>query len=108
LRSTRNDIVTVRHGIREGAPDATRVSLAAALPLDVAATERQITLYLDRIEELNLQKKSIRNFYILMQALIGLFTLFVSTWIARLLARQISGPITALLRAADEVGEGNF
>ena len=49
-----------------------------------------------------------RNFYILMQALIALFTLFVSTWIARVLARQISGPIAALLRAADEVGEGNL
>src|SRR5437899_1775521 len=43
-----------------------------------------------------------------MQALIALFALFVSTWIARLLARQISGPIAALLRGADEVGEGNL
>ena len=97
-----------RHGIREGAPDAAVVSLAAKVPLDIAATNRQIETYLERIYELDRQKNSVRYFYILMQALIALFTLFVSTWIARLLARQISGPIAALLRAADEVGEGNF
>lgn len=91
-----------------GAPDAILVSLAAPLPLDIAATHSRIQSYLRGINEQNTQKKKISNFYILMQALIALFTLYVSTWIARLLARQISGPIAALLRAADEVGEGNL
>jgi two-component system, NtrC family, nitrogen regulation sensor histidine kinase NtrY len=108
LRSTGKNIVVVRLGIRQGAPDAALISLAAELPLDMAVTQRQIAAYLDSIAELNMQKRSMRTFYIQMQALIALFTLYVSTWIARLLARQISGPIAALLRAADEVGEGNF
>src|SRR3984893_4927464 len=101
--------VTVdRRRVRAGKPDAALISVAATVPLDIAATQRQIATYLKAIDELNKQRKSLRYFYIRMQALIALFTLYVSTWIARLLARQISGPIAALLRGADEVGEGNL
>ena len=94
--------------VRAGKPNAALISLAAKVPLDIAATRNKIETYLKAIDESNKQRKSLRYFYIRMQALIALFTLYVSTWIARLLARQISGPIAALLRAADEVGEGNL
>ena len=36
-------------------------------------------------------------------ALIALFIFFVAGWLAQFLARQISGPISALVRAAEEV-----
>ena len=108
LRSPGKNIVVSHHRLHAGTPDAELVSVAAALPLDIAATQARIEKYLQQINEQNTEKKRLRTFYILMQALIALFTLFVSTWIARLLARQISGPIAALLRAADQVGEGNF
>jgi two-component system nitrogen regulation sensor histidine kinase NtrY len=101
-------VTVARRRVRAGKPDAALLSLAAKVPLDIAATQGQIDKYLKAIDELNKQRKSLRYFYIRMQALIALFTLYVSTWIARLLARQISGPIAALLRAADEVGEGNL
>jgi len=108
FQSSRKDVVTTQLRIREGAADAAVISLAAKVPLDIAATQRRVQMYIARIDELGAQKTNVRNFYYLMQALIALFTLFFSTWIARLLAKQISGPISALLRAADEVGEGNF
>ncbi len=101
-------IRVARRRVRAGKPDAALISLAAKVPLDIAATQNRIQTYLKAIDELVNQRKSLRSFYILMQALIALFTLYVSTWIARLLARQISGPIAALLRGADEVGEGNL
>jgi two-component system nitrogen regulation sensor histidine kinase NtrY len=101
-------VTVARRRVRAGKPDAALISLAAKVPLDIAATQGQIDTYVKAIDELDKQRKSLRGFYIRMQALIALFTLYVSTWIARLLARQISGPIAALLRAADEVGEGNF
>ena len=41
-------------------------------------------------------------------ALITLFVIFVATWIALFLAKQISVPITALLEAAREVRKGNL
>jgi two-component system, NtrC family, nitrogen regulation sensor histidine kinase NtrY len=40
--------------------------------------------------------------------LITLFVLFVATWIALFLAKQISIPITALLEAASQVRKGNL
>jgi PAS domain S-box-containing protein len=40
--------------------------------------------------------------------LIAVFILWVATWIALKLARQISGPISALLEAADQVRGGNL
>jgi PAS domain S-box-containing protein len=102
------DMMVGQRRVRAGKPDAALISLAAKVPLDIAATSQQIKTYLKAVDELVNQRKSLRSFYILMQALIALFTLYVSTWIARLLARQISGPIAALLRGADEVGEGNL
>src|SRR5438094_109136 len=67
LRSERKDIVTARHRIREGASDARLIMLADDLPLDIAAAQRQIDMYLDRIKELDTQKRSLRSFYIEMQ-----------------------------------------
>ncbi len=108
LRTPGKNMLLARHRIHAGTPDAELVSVAAVIPLDIAATQARIEKYLQQIMDQNKEQKRLRSFYILMQALIALFTLFVSTWIARILARQISGPIAALLRAADEVGEGNF
>jgi PAS domain S-box-containing protein len=49
-----------------------------------------------------------RTFYLLFMAMITLFVLFVATWIALFLSKQISVPITALLHAAGEVSKGNL
>src|SRR5436190_2901786 len=49
-----------------------------------------------------------QNLYLLFMSLITLFVLFVSIWIARVLAEQISGPISALLEAAAEMRRGNL
>lgn len=54
------------------------------------------------------EKRDIRNFYFLFIALIALFILFVSTWIALLLSRQISAPILGLLEGASQVRQGNL
>src|SRR5262249_53310596 len=46
--------------------------------------------------------------YLLFLLAIALFILFVATWIALLLSRQISMPIAALLEAAGQVRRGNL
>jgi nitrogen fixation/metabolism regulation signal transduction histidine kinase len=48
-----------------------------------------------------------RNFTLIM-ILIGVFVLFVAGWLAHFMARQISNPISALVRAAEEVSKGNL
>jgi nitrogen fixation/metabolism regulation signal transduction histidine kinase len=52
--------------------------------------------------------KSVRRFYTMLMALIALFVLYIATWIALFLAKQISTPIAALLTAAGEVRKGNL
>ena len=72
------------------------------------AQQKQIERYMNEYNQLATGQKQIRNTYLLFLVLIALFILFVATWIALLLARQISVPISALLVAAGEVRKGNL
>jgi two-component system, NtrC family, nitrogen regulation sensor histidine kinase NtrY len=78
------------------------------LPIDLARTKRDIDRNIAEYNDLSRHRTQVRNFYYLYMTLITLFVLFVSTWIARMLADQISNPIAALLRAAGEVRKGNL
>ena len=52
--------------------------------------------------------RSMRYFYVGMLALITVFILFVATWIALLLSRQIVAPIEALAQATAQVSGGRL
>jgi PAS domain S-box-containing protein len=54
------------------------------------------------------QHREVRTDLTLVLILIALFVLFVAGWLAQFMARQISVPISALLRAAEEVSKGNL
>jgi PAS domain S-box-containing protein len=97
----RTNLAEARRALKEEMPAKER---AEAL----AAAEREFDRYLGEYDQLALDRKSARNFYLLLLALITLFVLFVATWIALFLARQISVPISALLAASAEVGRGNL
>jgi two-component system, NtrC family, nitrogen regulation sensor histidine kinase NtrY len=53
-------------------------------------------------------RTSVRRVSVMLMALITLFVLFVATWIALFLSKQISIPITALAEAASQVRKGNL
>jgi two-component system, NtrC family, nitrogen regulation sensor histidine kinase NtrY len=57
---------------------------------------------------LEASKKETRTFYIQLLVLITLFLVFVATWIALFLARQLVVPISALLDAVRRVRGGNL
>ena len=76
--------------------------------IDLEQKQAEITSYVRQYDQLAASKKSIRTQYLLFILLITLFILFVSTWIALLLSRQISLPISALLGAVAEVRKGNL
>jgi PAS domain S-box-containing protein len=59
-------------------------------------------------DRLAVDRKAIRRSYLLLLSLITLFVLFFAIWIARYMAGQISTPITALLRAAEQIRKGNL
>jgi two-component system, NtrC family, nitrogen regulation sensor histidine kinase NtrY len=75
---------------------------------ELERTRTEIANYMSEYYQLAAQKRNIRAFYLQMILLIAFFLLFVATWIALLLSRQIISPISALLVAASEVRRGNL
>ncbi len=72
------------------------------------ARQREIESYIREYDRLAISRKEARRFYLTLLAAITLFILFVATWVALFLARQISNPISALLDAAAQVRRGNL
>jgi two-component system nitrogen regulation sensor histidine kinase NtrY len=82
--------------------------LAARMSLDLAAKQREINRAVADYDRLSVDKKAFRREYLLLLSLITLFILFFAIWIARYMAGQISTPISALLRAAEQIRKGNL
>jgi len=93
---------------REEIPGHGTLVVRARPHLDVVEKQRQIQAYVNKYNQLSPDRRSFRYLYLMLQALIALFILFVATWIALLLAKQISVPISALLDAASQVRKGNL
>lgn len=84
------------------------VVVPAQLPDDLAGRDQAIVRYLKEYDQLAIDRREWRGFYLQLMALLTLFILFIATWVATLLAKQISVPITTLLHAAGEVRKGNL
>ncbi len=97
------DLVTVQAETDEGI-----LTLSAPMPLDLAAKQRELNTYVSEYNRLAVDRKAFRSMYLLLLSLITLFILFFATWIARYMAGQISTPITALLKGAEQIRKGNL
>ena len=82
--------------------------LSAPIPLDLASKQREINDYVSEYNRLAVDRKAFRSMYLLLLTLITLFILFFAIWIARYLASQISTPLTALLKGAEQIRKGNL
>lgn len=91
------------HEVRRG-----NLVVRSSIPLDLARTQQDISEALEEYQKLALDKRTTRRSYVLLLILITLFILFVATWLALFLAKQISVPISALLGAAQEIRRGNL
>lgn len=78
------------------------------MPLDLDATERALRSQITEYDQLAATRKGTWRFYVRLLVLITLFVLFIAVWVALFLARQITGPVTALLDAARAVRGGNL
>jgi len=101
LRST--DLFTVETETSRGL-----ITLSARLPVNLASKQAEISGYVAEYNRLAVDRKAFRSMYLLLLSLITLFILFFATWIARYMAGQISTPITALLKAAEQIRKGNL
>ncbi|HEV3197324.1 MAG TPA: ATP-binding protein [Bryobacteraceae bacterium] len=103
-----SDTVRARAPVKGGGKTVGYAELISPIPVDVAEQVSAIKGYSEEFHQLKDQQKDFKLFYSMLMVLITLFVLFVATWIAFFLAKQISVPITALLEAAKEVRKGNF
>lgn len=85
-----------------------KLVIEARMPLDLAAKQGDINRAVADYDRLSADRKSVRRVYLSLLSLITLFVLFFAIWIARYMAGQISTPITALLRAAEQIRKGNL
>src|SRR5580692_6526978 len=85
-----------------------KLLLSARMPFDLAAKQGEINQAVADYNRLSVDRKAFRRLYLLLLSLITLFILFFAIWIARYMAGQISTPITALLRAAEQIRKGNL
>jgi nitrogen fixation/metabolism regulation signal transduction histidine kinase len=84
------------------------VRLAVAVPVDVVQQRHAIEEYHRAFDRLSTERRATQSISLLLLILIALFVLFAASWLAFYLARQISAPISALLRAIEEVSKGNL
>jgi len=84
------------------------LTLSARMPLNLAAKQSEIERYVAEYNRLSVDRKAFRSMYLLLLTLITLFILFFAIWIARYMAGQISTPITALVKAAEQIRKGNL
>ena len=101
-------LLEARADLMDGGVKIGTLIARSAMSVDLSAKQDAINGYLLEQKELSGNKKFYRNVYFLLICLITLFILFFASWMAQMLARQISVPISALLGAAREVRLGNL
>lgn len=84
------------------------IRLASELPDLLARKQKEIEGYVRDYDKIRGERDRLNSLYIQYMALITLFILFLATWVALLLERQFSIPISALLFAVTEVRKGNL
>ena len=102
-KTSETELFTARIPTAEG-----QLTLSARMPIDLSAKQRELNGYVAEYNRLAVDRKAFRSMYLLLLTLITLFILFFAIWIARYMAGQISTPITALLKAAEQIRKGNL
>jgi two-component system, NtrC family, nitrogen regulation sensor histidine kinase NtrY len=54
------------------------------------------------------QRRTIRSMYLVLLLMITALVLYASTWLARVVSRQITAPLAALADAMDAIGKGDY
>jgi len=107
-RSTESQAVTAMAPVMKWGGTIGSVVVSEAMPVDLETRLKDIRADARLFQQLSEGQKQLRTNLLQILALIALFIFFVAGWLAQFLARQISGPISALVRAAEEVSRGNL
>ncbi len=103
-----NDLVWGVATIRAGGEQVGRVVVAWRIPDEIQSRQAAMAERFGEYRTIEAERTNIRYFYNGLLALITIFVLFVSVWLALYLSRQISTPIEALIDATAEVSSGHL
>ena len=94
--------------VRGGGVAIGSVIVAVDVGVDTVAAQKDIQGDVNSYVQQHDYLKRVKTTLLQVLALVALFVLFIATWLAQYVARQISTPITALLQAVGEVSRGNL
>jgi len=90
-----------------GAVVGTAVAITR-LPLKLMALSQEIQREAQKYAQLTGERRALKRTYLSFLCLITLVILFIATWFALFLAKQVTVPIQALAEATQEVAKGNL
>ncbi|HLY63765.1 MAG TPA: ATP-binding protein [Terriglobia bacterium] len=79
-----------------------------SLPLDIQRTADEIQDEAEKYNELSQERRAVKRTDLSMLLLLTLLILFVATWFALFVSKQVTIPIQALAEATHEVSQGNL
>ena len=97
------DPVLNRAGARLGT-----IAAITRLPSKLTLVSSEIQREAKKYNDLSLERKAVKRNYLSMLWLLTLLILFIATWFALFLSKQVTIPIQALARATHEVSQGNL
>ncbi|MGA2040178.1 MAG: ATP-binding protein [Bryobacteraceae bacterium] len=101
-------LVAASYPVLQGQRRLGFVAVTAEVPGGVAEKKAVVGTWARQWRESHDNAHAVRRVSVMLMILITLFVLFVATWIALFLSKQISIPITALAEAASQVRGGNL
>ena len=94
--------------VRDGATDVGRVVVGWEFPREFMERLALMRGEYEAYRAINSEYRNFRYFYLGMLSLIAIFVLFVATWLALFLSKQIIVPIEALVEATGEISSGHL
>jgi len=100
----------IRRGVSFKIPNIGSVLVIAGkfLPQNYAQRINNISAYVQRYQQLKIQKNPVKTFYLITLVFITLLIIFAASWIGFHLAKSITVPIEKLAQATKEVSRGNL
>jgi two-component system nitrogen regulation sensor histidine kinase NtrY len=100
----------IRRGVAYNIPQAGNLLVVVSkfLPQSYAEKIENIRAYVDRYQQLKIQRNPVKTFYVLTLLFITLLIVFAASWIGFHLAKGITVPIEKLAKATKEVSKGNL
>jgi PAS domain S-box-containing protein len=81
---------------------------ATRLPVKLMLISQEIEREGQKYAQLSSERRAVKRTYLSMLCLLTLLILFIATWFALFLAKQVTVPIQALAEATQEVSRGNL